>query len=159
LHIPVDGRGIEHDASATIEAGSHARARHLDVELRPLDSFGFTDCSVIKIDVEGHETSVIEGARKTIAASHPALIVEIEQRHNSRPIEHILGDLEGLGYRGFFLDEGQLLPLKRLNLERHQSKAAFAVGPGAYINNFLFLGAARTDRGDYERLAKRWMKR
>ena len=46
-------------------------------EKRTVDSFGFADVSVIKIDVEGHEAQVLKGARRTIDAFHPAILVEI----------------------------------------------------------------------------------
>jgi FkbM family methyltransferase len=46
-------------------------------ELRTLDSFELTNVSVIKIDVEGFEDFVLDGARATIARSRPILIVEI----------------------------------------------------------------------------------
>jgi FkbM family methyltransferase len=48
------------------------------VELRSVDSFGFRNVSFMKIDVEGFEDPVIEGASATIAANRPALIVEIQ---------------------------------------------------------------------------------
>ena len=47
------------------------------VEARTLDSFGFRDVSVIKIDVEGHELAVLRGATETILAQRPALLIEI----------------------------------------------------------------------------------
>jgi FkbM family methyltransferase len=46
-------------------------------ELRSIDSFGFRNVSLIKIDVEGFEDYVIEGAKETILKYHPILIVEI----------------------------------------------------------------------------------
>jgi FkbM family methyltransferase len=46
-------------------------------ELRTLDSFGFKNVSFIKIDVEGFEDFVLDGARATIAANKPVLVVEI----------------------------------------------------------------------------------
>src|SRR5262245_4239333 len=47
-------------------------------ELRALDEFPFQDVSFIKIDVEGYEDHVLDGARKTIARHRPVLLVEIQ---------------------------------------------------------------------------------
>jgi FkbM family methyltransferase len=48
-----------------------------EVEVYTLDSFGFTDVGFIKIDVEGYEKFVLEGAQQTIANSRPTLQLEI----------------------------------------------------------------------------------
>jgi len=48
-------------------------------ELKTIDSFNFTDIDFIKIDVEGDEQSVLQGAVKTLEACHP--IVVLEQNH------------------------------------------------------------------------------
>ena len=55
LHIPIDGAGVEHDASASIENTGLAHARDQLVALQTLDTYQFEDVSLIKIDVEGHE--------------------------------------------------------------------------------------------------------
>jgi FkbM family methyltransferase len=47
-------------------------------ELRTVDSFGFKNVSLMKIDVEHLEEQVLEGARQTIAESKPVLLVEIQ---------------------------------------------------------------------------------
>ena len=41
--------------------------------------FKFTNVDLIKIDVEGHEYKLIEGAIKTIKKNYPLIICEIEQ--------------------------------------------------------------------------------
>jgi FkbM family methyltransferase len=47
------------------------------VELRTVDSFRFTNVSLIKIDVEGYEDHVLRGATRTITSQRPVLIIEI----------------------------------------------------------------------------------
>lgn len=46
------------------------------IEQRPLDDFELDAVDLIKIDVEGYETAVIEGARKTLLRCKPIVIVE-----------------------------------------------------------------------------------
>ncbi len=64
------------------------------VEARTIDSFGFSDVSLMKIDVEGHETEVLRGAEKTIGALHPVIIIEIWKENR----EVVMPILEGHGY-------------------------------------------------------------
>ena len=89
LHIPIDGFGVEHDASASIEQTGFPQARDQLVSLRTFDSYRFESVGFIKIDVEGHEYAVLDGASATITSSKPALLVEIEQRHSGRPISEV----------------------------------------------------------------------
>lgn len=53
------------------------------VEAATLDSYGFADVDLIKVDVEGHEEFVLKGALKTITTSYPVLIVEQKRGHRS----------------------------------------------------------------------------
>ena len=46
-------------------------------ELRPLDSFGFRNVSLLKIDVEGFEDEVLAGAERLIRESQPVILLEI----------------------------------------------------------------------------------
>lgn len=149
LHIPIDGAGIEHDASASIENAGFAQARDELVPLQTLDSFRFENISLIKIDVEGHEYSVIDGAAATLASSRPALLVEIEQRHNGRPIGEVFEKILGFGYQGYFMGMDGLTALENFDVARHQSLEQFGAAKGGYINNFLFLHRSRLADGEY----------
>jgi hypothetical protein len=122
------------------------------VPVRTLDSFAFEQVSLIKIDVEGHETQVIEGSLSTIARSQPALLVEIEQRHCSVPIDAIFQRISALGYAGYFLHHGQLTGIDRFRLAEHQPLAALGRRDIAYHNNFLFLANSRLATGSYRTL-------
>jgi FkbM family methyltransferase len=148
LHIPIDVSGTEHDSSASIEK-TYAHSRDQAVPLRTLDSYLFEDVSLIKIDVEGHEYSVIEGAEATLLSSKPALIIEIEQRHNRRSIEEVFDKILSLGYHGFFMGLNQLISLDNFNITVHQSIENFSVKQKDYINNFIFLHKDRLSDGEY----------
>lgn len=49
------------------------------VPVTTLDSYEFKNVNFIKIDVEGYEVKVLEGARRTIEASRPAMLVEVNR--------------------------------------------------------------------------------
>lgn len=154
LHIPIDEAGNAHDASASIEYAGFANARDELVLLEPLDIYRFDDVGFIKIDVEGHESKVIEGAELTIAKSKPALLIEIEQRHNSTPIDSIFKKMLDYGYQGFFLEVTELVALEKFDLAIHQSMENFG-RKGQYINNFLFLHRDKLINGEYDSLGLR----
>ena len=67
--------------------------------------------SLIKIDVQGAEASVIAGARRTIATFHPSLLVEVSdatlQAYGSSA-EKLLSTLVGLGYTIHRLDRHRI---------------------------------------------------
>lgn len=46
-------------------------------EIKPLDAFHFPEVQVLKIDVEGAEIDVLEGARQTLARCKPIIWVEL----------------------------------------------------------------------------------
>lgn len=138
LHVPkVGGRPMRGAASIAHGAADEER---VDVPVRSLDSYGLTDVALMKIDVEGAELGVIRGAERTIRASHPILLVEIEQRHHSGPIADAFAAITALGYRGAFLDPaGSLQPLERFDATVHQIADPAARPGGVYVFNFFFL--------------------
>ena len=62
----------------------------------PIDSLGLPQCHLIKVDVEGMEQEVLNGARKTIERYRPAVYVENNKRDQSPALISLL---HGLGYR------------------------------------------------------------
>ena len=75
-------------------------------ELRTIDSFGFRNVSFIKIDVEGFEDPVLDGAAQTIRTQRPVLLVEIQGGEDydkasakvRQNIEQTIAKLKAFGY-------------------------------------------------------------
>lgn len=135
------GLGSLH-AGVVEEAG----AERVAVPTRKLDSLGLDRVSFIKIDVEGHEEAVLEGAVKTIERDHPTLLIEIEERHNPGGLARISQRLGAFGYKGSFLDRGTWASVEGFDPALHQPGDPQALHGGArkdvrYINNFLFTPA------------------
>ena len=65
----------------------------------PIDELGLRACALIKVDVEGMEASVVEGARETIARCRPALFLENDTVERSR---EVLTAVESVGYKAFW---------------------------------------------------------
>jgi len=142
FHIPVrNGKTVPPLASLEKrEAPCEVR----EVEVRRLDDYGFDDVDLIKIDVEGHEYDVLEGAVGTIAKSRPVLLVEIEQRHSTRPIDRVFALIRDLGYDGYFLSGGRLTGLENFSYARDQAPYLDDLREpgrrhGRYVNNFIFV--------------------
>ena len=58
-----------------------------------LDSFPMSEVSLIKIDVEGMETDVLEGARATLSRFHPVLFVEAKDEAAHEALSRVLAPL------------------------------------------------------------------
>jgi FkbM family methyltransferase len=155
LYIPVDSAGVQHDASASIENSGSGQFCQQTVTLSTLDSFRLSHVALIKIDVEGHELSVIQGARTTIISNKPALLIEIEKRHSKNPFSSIFNLLHESGYQSFFFNGKNLRPIESFDLERDQCLDNFGI-KNAYINNFLFLHHDRLNNGTYDQLFQRF---
>ena len=76
-----------------------------EIKSKKLDNFTFSNrISFIKIDVEGHEMSVIKGAENTIKQYKPTLLVEIEEKHSKQKVLESINYINSLGYESFFYD-------------------------------------------------------
>ncbi|NAW51065.1 FkbM family methyltransferase [Elizabethkingia argentiflava] len=93
----------------------------------------------IKIDVEGNETYTVDGMIDIILRMKPVLMIEIEQRHHTRPIWDYICYFERYGYDVYYLDRKKhiLMPLTQ-NILKQQSEAN-EKDKQKYINNIIFL--------------------
>lgn len=122
------------DGSVTMSVPRHSGLARIDpngqgtsVPLQRLDSLALDRLDVVKIDVEGHELSVFQGATETLRRLGPALVFEsgVGARQKAQPpIEY----LESIGYRLHRpeIEEGRLV--------FHPFRAADRPGMRKYFN-------------------------
>ena len=117
----------------------------ITVPICKLDDLPINESSIelMKIDVEGYEKAVLEGARETIIRDRPSLLIEMEEAHTKQPIEEAIAAVEALDYRGLFLKHGVLLPIDAFDGNRHHRKAERRED---YVFNFVFLPKETRDR-------------
>ena len=83
-------------------------------------------------------------------------MVEIEQRHNNRPVDEVFDLIESWGYSGFFLRGNSLMKLEKFETNRDQNIDDFDSNSENYINNFLFLSEERLLKRCYAELFSAW---
>lgn len=113
LRVPKNDIGY-----ATIEAqnalvGTADLSRGLstvEVNTCRLDDLDLTPVAFVKIDVEGHELEVLEGARATLERDTPTVLVEVEDRHRSGAVASVTQLLRQLDYDCCVHHDGKLQP-------------------------------------------------
>ena len=137
LMIPGEAGRYSNQGASLSEAKIGARAHmRVSVEQARLDDLDPPATGFMKIDVEGHERAVLEGAAGLIARDRPVLIVEMEERHTGRDIETDLQAVEDMGYRTLIVKAGRLQTRAFFDPDSDHRERA---GQPGYVNNFLFL--------------------
>jgi FkbM family methyltransferase len=141
----VPGRGASPAASLEANVISRMSGVRLETQTNTLDNELQKEGApaFIKVDVEGHELAVFQGAEATLRQHKPHLLFECEERHLTKHSPRdVFAFLEGLGYEGYLLRGSALVPVAEFDPAVHQSR----VGAGErfwrsadYHNNFLFV--------------------
>jgi FkbM family methyltransferase len=148
LNIPILRGRIKTTLSDGLASFKKPDVEHecVKVPVCRLDDRNLTDIVFIKIDVEGHEESVLKGARETILREKPVLQIEIENRHlydnqtGIKDIKGIVSLVELLGYQTYFLFDRQLLKFEQIEwIESEDKHFMVAMYNAQYIFNFIFL--------------------
>ena len=96
------------------------------VEIKKLDDIKISNkIGFIKIDVEGHELEVIEGAKKTIINNMPILLIEIEERHTKKSVDESINYIKNIGYECFFVKNKELISINKLNNKQLENNYYF----------------------------------
>ncbi|MCZ8146306.1 MAG: FkbM family methyltransferase [Roseomonas sp.] len=114
LSVPVvDGMPAEQWASLAKDYGTFASVttEAHPVEVITIDSLGLSDVTHMKVDAEGFEQEVLEGARATLRRCRPVLSLELEERHREGATRDVPALLAALGYETRFWLDGAMRPL------------------------------------------------
>ena len=124
----------------------------INVEIRKLDDLLLDNIGFIKIDVEGHELSVLNGGMRTITSYLPNMLIEIEERHKKDSVITCVQTLEKLGYSCYFVFNNKIFPFSEFNFDFHQKEENiincldFSIeNKPIYINNFIFINPSSKD--------------
>jgi FkbM family methyltransferase len=98
---------------------------------------------VVKIDVEGLEDSVLDGADAVLRRHRPSLLIEMEQRHRGNDPRPTMEKLvTEYGLTGYAVFPDGLRPLAQFDLQRDQVGVLTGdedeIMPEGYVNDFLF---------------------
>ena len=157
LYTPLeDGTPIPGCSTLSPRASStYSSSRKIVVPTRLLDDACPGDIGFIKIDVEGHEESVIEGARRTIARHRPSLLIETLERLSPGGLGRLSAFFTEIGYSGVFVCRRRLLPVAVFDaatMQRDEDcpdlRASLDVRErfGAFIYNFIFVPEERASQ-------------
>lgn len=112
LSVPIKSSGSIGFGRSSINGEDFTHALREEIPLTTLDHFSKTHqlprVDLIKIDVEGHEMSVLNGAQKLLKDYAPAVMIEINHEHllkaGTQPLD-IFNFFKSLGYHYGRIDE------------------------------------------------------
>lgn len=168
LYIPViDGVRICGGSSIALSAVTgYAMRDVIRIRTARLDELYKGTVGFIKIDVEGHEQAVLEGAVATLRRCRPRLLIEIDERLSAGGMARTVAFLAGLGYRGYYVHAGRLHDIETFSAAALQKRSDMPDMTAMlreraplvdYVNNFIFLPLgepAETTMAIRDRLAR-----
>lgn len=94
---------------------------------------------LLKVDVEGHELAVFEGAKNVLQRDRPLVMAELEQRHGTS-VGTINELFRQLGYSMFYTENGWLIPCREdLAISAESPRDRAHVKPCQSNINFVFM--------------------
>jgi FkbM family methyltransferase len=145
LFIPQGDNGLVHGL-ASLEPRMSATTESVvstHVPIARLDAVVRQDVAFVKIDVEGHELNVLNGAVELLERCQPVFVVEAEDRHRAAATRSVFEFFRNKSYRGFFLKDDDVIAADQFRAEDLQDTEALQPDGGrktgqCYVNNFFF---------------------
>jgi FkbM family methyltransferase len=111
FRVPLSASGDVLHFSGNLGGAHDQFSRHQEyqVEAVTLDSFGYQDVSLLKVDAEGHEREVLLGARDLLRRCRPFLIVELLSGTHADPAAEMAFIRDQFGYQAFVLHGSRLV--------------------------------------------------
>jgi FkbM family methyltransferase len=135
-------KGIE-----SMHEDSLARVERIVVQMETFDDefAKIDDIDFVKMDIEGSELSVLEGALYTLERQKPVMLIEAE-KHCGESSVQIFDMLEGIGYSAYYFRDRKLTQTDKSILDRMMDYLHSLDGPidyrryrdPKYIYNFIF---------------------
>ncbi len=119
-----DGAVVYGLASLEARADPSARLVSAHVPIARLDAVIDQDVAFVKIDVEGHELNVLNGAVELLERCQPVFLVEAEDRHRAEATRSVFEFFRSKSYRGFFLKDNDVIGVEQFDSERLQDADA-----------------------------------
>jgi FkbM family methyltransferase len=137
--IPLSRKGPTNNGGHLRNADAPgADALMLAVPVVALDDLDLGDVGFLKIDVEGHEPAVLDGARRLLERRRPTIFVEHEVSHAGGDFGDVFLRLRELDYEGLFFHQSGLRHLSEFDPDIHQNPAE-SKAAARYVSNFVFL--------------------
>jgi FkbM family methyltransferase len=138
LVVPCDRKGPSNNGGHLRDSRNYSDVLSYKVPSITIDSIRLNELGFLKIDVEGHESEVLDGASETIRHCLPTIMVEHEVAHAGNSFGDVFDRLAALDYEGCFLEHGRLRHLSTFDAARHQGLET-RKSDGTYVSNFFFL--------------------
>ncbi len=139
LRIPYKA-SIEQHGTTTIEPanplGDADYVKELECEKVTLDDAISDPIGLVKIDVEGHELSVLKGAKRIVSGCRPVVMIESERRHHSMAPEGVFQFFNQHDYTGIALLDSKLFGASGFTAQIHQDIKRTGRN---YVNSFIFI--------------------
>lgn len=146
IRTPINKKGEIMYGLSTIEIENNDKNLQYHSEIvrvKRLDDLMIKNVGLVKIDVEGHEISVLNGAVNLFKNELPNVIIESEDRHSKEAPLKVIKFFNELNYKGYFILGREVVSINKFSIKEHQNYSKINTSKPleeqSYAYNFLFI--------------------